>query len=73
MEGQVWYQLSNGCQVNTTQRYDDNAWHYLTALYSGGECSIIVDGEVANGSTPELVLPTQDSNYIGAAPLFNDR
>ena len=71
MEGQVGYQLSGRCQVNTMQRYDDNTWHYLTALYSGGECSITVDDEMVNDTTTEMALPTQHSNdYIGAAPMF---
>ena len=77
MDGQVWYQISGvigRCEVNTTQRYDDNTWHYLTALYSGRECSITIDDEVVTQSTPELTIPAQvDNNYIGGAPLFAGR
>ena len=62
------------CQVNTTQRYDDGMWHLLTALYSRGECSITVDNEIVTVSNSELVIPRQDGDdYIGGAPLFNDR
>lgn len=77
MDGQVWYQISGvglrGCVVNTTQRYDDNTWHYLTALYSGGECSITVDDEVTRSTSEPIVFRQVDNNYIGGAPLFAGR
>lgn len=77
MNGQVWYQirgLINSCEINTVQRYDDGSWHNLTALYSGGECSITVDDEVATDSTSDLIITTEDgNNYVGGAPVFDGR
>ena len=77
MEGQVWYQISgvvSRCQLNTTQQYNDGIWHQLTALYTGGECSLTVDDEVVTDSNSELIIPTQDGNdYIGGAPVFAGR
>ena len=77
MDGQVWYRISgvfSECEVNTAQRYDDDTWHYLTALFSGGECSITVDDEVVTQSTSDLIIAAQlDNNYIGGAPLFAGR
>ena len=78
MNGQVRFRISglfSVCEVNTTQRYDDDTWHYLTALYSSRECSITVDNEVVTESTAEdLIIPTQDGNdYIGGAPFFVGR
>ena len=76
MDGQVWYRipgLISECEVNTTQRYDDGTWHYLTALFSGGNCSITVDDEVVTRSTSESIIPQIDNNYIGGAPLFAGR
>lgn len=75
MDGQVWYQLSGRCQVNSRQRrYDDNTWHYLNASYSGQECTITVDDEMVSISATEMALPTQRSNdYIGAAPMLTGR
>ena len=73
----MWYRISgvfSGCEVNTTQRYDNDAWHYLTALYSRGVCSITVDDEVVTQSTSDLIIPTQDGDdYIGGAPMFAGR
>jgi len=77
MEGQVVHRVSgiiHRCEVSTTQQYDDGMWHQLTALYSRGECSIIVDNEIVTVSNSELRIPSQDGNdYIGGAPLFNGR
>ena len=76
IDGQVWYRISgifSECEVNTVQQYDDNIWHYLTALYSGGECSITVDDEMVIQST-ELTFSTDVSDvYIGGVPNVPER